>query len=114
MYPRDAWLLEKLDEMRAQRKAAAFGRRHRFKSPKERLNRFRKNGLATRLDFSKEVAKMNRANVWGYCFACGKPLTTDMVKDEDWFYIRYPGEGYPICSTCNETDWDETDEEVVK
>jgi len=55
MRPRDAWLLEKLDEMRAQRKAAAFGRR--VKSHRERLNRFKKNSLPTRLEFKEEVVK---------------------------------------------------------
>lgn len=52
MRPRDAWLLEKLDEMRAQRKAAAFGRR--FK-PRKRSVPFKHPGLPTRLEFKQEV-----------------------------------------------------------
>lgn len=57
MRPRDAWLSEKLDEIRAQSKAAAFGRRQRFKSHKERLEHFKKNGLPTRLEFPREVVE---------------------------------------------------------
>jgi len=53
MEPGDAWLLEKLGETKAQRKAAAFGRRPI--SRKERLDRFRKNGLPTRLEFREVV-----------------------------------------------------------
>jgi hypothetical protein len=53
MRPRDAWLLEKLGEMKAQRKAGVFG--GRLKPNKERLDRFKKNGLATRLEIIKEV-----------------------------------------------------------
>lgn len=55
MEPRDAWLLEKLDEMRARSKASAFGRRLKLKSHEERLSRFRQNGLPTRLEFLREV-----------------------------------------------------------
>ncbi len=56
MEPGDAWLLEKLGETKAQLKAAAFGRRPM--SHKERLERFRKNGLPTRLEFHKEGGQM--------------------------------------------------------
>jgi len=52
MCPRDAWLLEKLDEMRAQRKATAFGRR--FK-PRKRFVPSKHSGLPTRLEFPREV-----------------------------------------------------------
>ena len=55
MEPGDAWLLEKLGETKAQRKAAAFGRRPM--SHKERLERFTKNGLPTRLELHKEVVR---------------------------------------------------------
>jgi len=55
MQPRDLWLLEKICEMKAQRKAAAFGKQFGQISRKERLNRFKKNGLPTRLEFIKEV-----------------------------------------------------------
>ena len=55
MRPRDAWLLEKLDEIRDQSKAAAFGRRPGFKIHKERLDRLKKNGLPTRLEFKQEA-----------------------------------------------------------
>lgn len=55
MEPRDGWLLEKLGEMKVQRKAAACGRR--LKSHRERLNRFKKNGLPTRLEF-KEMMRV--------------------------------------------------------
>lgn len=57
MRPRDAWLMEKLDEMRAQSKAAAFGRRPRLKTHKERFDRLKKTGLPTRLEFPREVAR---------------------------------------------------------
>ena len=55
MEPRDAWLIEKIDEMKAQRKAAAFDRAARPKSHRERLRRFEANGLPTSLQFDKEV-----------------------------------------------------------
>jgi len=55
MHPKDARLLEKLDRMKAQRKAAAFSRRFRPKSHEERLSRFRENGLPVRLVFKREV-----------------------------------------------------------
>ena len=55
MEPRDAWLIEKIDEMKAQRKAAAFDKLSATKSHKERLSRFVENGLPTRLEFDKEV-----------------------------------------------------------
>ena len=57
MRPRDAWLLEKLDEIRAQSKAAAFGKWFRPKNHEERLSRFKKNSLPTRLEFKQEVVK---------------------------------------------------------
>lgn len=56
MHPRDAWLLEKLDEMRAQSKAAAFGSKQ-SKSHKERLDSFKRNVLQTRLEFKQEVKR---------------------------------------------------------
>jgi hypothetical protein len=55
MEPRDAWLIEKIDEMKAQRKAAAFDRDARPKTHRERLRRFEANGLPTSLQFGKEV-----------------------------------------------------------
>jgi len=55
MEPRDAWLIEKIDEMKAQRKAAAFDRDARPKTHRERLHRFETNGLPTSLKFDKEV-----------------------------------------------------------
>lgn len=55
MEPRDAWLIEKIDEMKAERKAAAFDRAARPKSHEERLHRFTANSLPTRLEFGKEV-----------------------------------------------------------
>jgi len=55
MEPRDAWLIEKIDEMKAQRKAVAFDREARPKSHRERLHRFKRNGLPTSLQFDKEV-----------------------------------------------------------
>ena len=57
MEPRDAWLLEKLGEMKAQRKAAAFGKRLKSQSHEERLNRLKRNGLPTRLQFFMEVVE---------------------------------------------------------
>lgn len=59
MEPRDASLLEKLSEMKAHCKAVAFGRRFKAKSHGERLSRFKKNGLSTRLDFEEEVKTCN-------------------------------------------------------
>jgi len=55
MEPRDAWLIEKIDEMKAQRKAAAFERAARPMTHRERLHRFETNGLPTSLEFGKEV-----------------------------------------------------------
>jgi hypothetical protein len=55
MEPRDAWLIEKIDEMKAQRKAAAFDRKARPKTHRERLHRFETNGLPTRLEFHTGV-----------------------------------------------------------
>jgi hypothetical protein len=49
--------LEKLGEMKAQREAAAFGRRLRPESHEERLDRFNRNGLPTRLEFKREVVE---------------------------------------------------------
>lgn len=57
MEPRDAWLLEKLGEMKAEREAAAFGKRFRPKNHEERLSRFKKNGLPTRLEFKQEAVR---------------------------------------------------------
>lgn len=53
MQPRDAWVLEKLGEMKARRKAAAFNRRFKSKSHEERSDRFKKNGLPIRIEFSR-------------------------------------------------------------
>ena len=55
MEPRDAWLIEKIDEMKAQRKAAAFDRAARPMTHRERLHRFAASGLPTSLQFDKEV-----------------------------------------------------------
>lgn len=52
MKPRDAWLLEKLDETRAKSKASAFGKEFRKKKfrPKEHPD------LPSRIEFPEEVS----------------------------------------------------------
>jgi len=41
-------------------------------------------------------------DVWDYCFECGKPLTTDMEENKDWFHISNSGEAFPLCKDCFE------------
>jgi hypothetical protein len=48
--------------------------------------------------------------VWDTCHECGRPLTENMVEDEDWFDINNCGEHFPICRRCSLGDGKEIEE----
>jgi len=54
--------------------------------------------------FEVEHEDYKNQKIWGYCFKCGKPLTTDMKEDKDWFTIRQHHEAFSLCKECYEKE----------